>query len=121
MTETRTYVKVTYVAQAFDKPILTAHTWDDLVAGIDEYFGVGEDPTIRRISWNPYDSKYPDDYEGYFEYEVDDFKGGSEIDKVKVYCVEFYPLTKCEKATQKEALIELININLEDENTDTTT
>jgi hypothetical protein len=97
MAETRSYIRVTWVAQAYDKPIVTAHTWDDLVAGVDEYYGAGEDPKVKKIGWNPYDSKYPDDYEGYFEYEVDDFNGGTEIEKVKVYCVEFYPHTKYEK------------------------
>ena len=121
MTETRSYIRVTWVAQAYDKPIVTAHTWDDLVAGVDEYYGAGEDPKVKKIGWSPYDSKYPDEYEGYFEYEVDDFNGGTEIEKVKVYCVEFYPHTKYEKQIQKEALIELMNINLENENTDTTT
>jgi hypothetical protein len=42
--------------------------------------------------------------------------GGLEFEQVKVYCVEFYPYTKYEVDIQKEALIELTNINLEDEN-----
>lgn len=113
MTQTRTYIQVTWVAQAYAKPIATAHTWEDLLVGIDDYYGVGNDPKVKKLDWHPYDSKYPDDYEGYFEYEVDDFNGGTEIEKVKVYCVDFYPYTKYEKEIQKEALIELTNINLE--------
>ena len=93
MVQTRTYVRITYVAQAYDKPIVTAHTWEDLIAGVDEYYGVGHDPKVKKISWNPYDSKYPDEYEGYFEYEVDDFNGGTEIEQVRVYGVDFYPYT----------------------------
>jgi hypothetical protein len=109
----RTYIRVTWVAVSqWDKPIATAHTFDDLKLGIDEYFGVGKD----QLEWIPYESKYPDDYEGYFKYEVDDFNGGTELEEVRVYCVEFYPHTKYEVDTQKEALIELTNINLEDEN-----
>jgi hypothetical protein len=109
----RTYIRVTWVAVSqWGKPIATAHTFDDLKLGIDEYFGVGKD----QLEWIPYESKYPDDYEGYFKYEVDDFNGGSELEEVRVYCVEFYPYTKYEVDTQKEALIELTNINLEDEN-----
>jgi len=109
----RTYIRVTWVAVSqWDKPIATAHTFDDLKLGIDEYFGVGKD----QLEWIPYESKYPDDYEGYFKYEVDDFNGGTELEEVRVYCVEFYPYTKYEVDTQKEALIELTNINLEDEN-----
>ena len=109
----RTYIRVTWVAVSqWGKPIATAHTFDDLKLGIDEYFGVGKD----QLEWIPYESKYPDDYEGYFKYEVDDFNGGTELEEVRVYCVEFYPYTKYEVDTQKEALIELTNINLEDEN-----
>ena len=109
----RTYIRVTWVAVSqWGKPIATAHTVDNLKLGIDEYFGVGKD----QLEWIPYESKYPDDYEGYFKYEVDDFNGGTELEEVRVYCVEFYPTTKYEVDTQKEALIELTNINLEDEN-----
>ncbi len=41
------------------------------------------------------ESKYGDAYEGYYEYE---FLFGGEIikDKVKVYCLDYYPHTKYE-------------------------
>lgn len=115
MTQTRTYIRVTYVALShYGKPIATAHTEEDLKAGIDEYYGIGIDSKAKYIEWAPNNSKYPDELEGHYVYEVDDFNGEIEIEKVKVYCVDFYPHTKYEKQIQKEALIELTNINLED-------
>ena len=39
----RSYIRVTYVALShYGKPIATAHTFDDLKLGIDEYFGEGK-------------------------------------------------------------------------------
>jgi len=98
MAETRTYIKVTYVALSqWGKPIATAHTEEDLKAGIDEYYGIGTDNKAKYIEWVPFNSKYPDEFEGHYVYEVDDFNGGLEFEQVKVYCVDFYPHTKYEK------------------------
>ena len=107
----RSYIRVTYVALShYGKPIATAHTFDDLKLGIDEYFGAG------HLEWIPYDSKYPDDYEGHFKYEDDN----GDIETVKVYCVDFYPETKYEveddrndtitvsKELQKQLIIEMM-------------
>jgi hypothetical protein len=89
----RSYIRVTYVALShWGKPIATAHTFDDLKAGIDEYFG--EDK--NQLEWIPYESKYPDEYEGYFKYKANDFNWDGEIETVTVYCVDFYPYTKYE-------------------------
>ncbi len=109
----RTYIRVTYVALShWGKPIATAHTFDDLKAGIDEYFGEGK----NQLEWIPYDSKYPDDYEGHFKYKDDN----GDIETVKVYCVDFYPETKYEveddrndtitvsKELQKQLIIEMM-------------
>jgi len=71
-------------------------TFDDLKLGIDEYFGPGK----NQLEWIPYESKYPDEYEGYFKYEADDFNGGTELEEIKVYCVDFYPHTKYEIETE---------------------
>ena len=111
----RSYIRVTYVALShYGSPIVTAHTFDDLKLGIDEYFGAG------HLEWIPYESKYPDDYEGYFKYEADDFNGGTELEEIKVYCVDFYPTTKYEveddrndtitvsKELQKQLIIEMM-------------
>lgn len=102
MVQTRSYIRVTYVAQVYNRPVVTAHTWDDLVAGVDDYYGIGKDPKSKKIRYTPNDSPYVESFEGYFEYEVDDFNGGIELERVDVYCVEFYPHTKYEVETNNE-------------------
>jgi hypothetical protein len=93
----RTYIRVTFVAMSpYGKPIVTAHTEKDLKAGLDEYYAIGKDSNAKYLDWTPYVSKYPDDFEGTYRYEVDDFNGGLELEEVKVYCVDFYPYTKYE-------------------------
>ncbi len=93
----RSYIRVTYVALShWGKPIATAHTFDDLKAGIDEYYGIGKDKDVKYLGWFPYESKYPDSYEGWFEYEVNDFNWDREIETVTIHCVDFYPYTKYE-------------------------
>jgi len=104
----RTYIRVTYVAMSpYGKPIVTAHTEKDLKAGLDEYYGIGTDSKAKYLDWSTYDTKYPDDLEGSYRYEVDDLNGGTEIEEVKVYCVEFYPYTKYE-VKDDQALTELM-------------
>ena len=102
MTQTRTYIRVTWVAQVYNKPVVTAHTWDDLVAGVDDYYDIGKDPKAKKIRYTPNDSPYVESFDGYFEYEVDDFNGGIELERVDVYCVDFYPHTKYEVETNNE-------------------
>jgi hypothetical protein len=102
MTQPRTYIRVTWVAQVYDKPVVTAHTWDDLVAGVDDYYGIGKDPKAKKIRYTPNDSQYVESFDGYFEYEVDDFNGGIELERVNVYCVDFYPHTKYQEGTTWE-------------------
>jgi len=93
----RSYIRVMYIAiSQYGKPIVTAHTLSDLKAGLDEYYGIGKDPKTTYLDWTPYNSKYPDDFEGSYRYEVDDFNGGLELETVNVYCIEFYPTTKYE-------------------------
>lgn len=108
----RTYIRVTYVAMSpYGKPIVTAHTQKDLKAGLDEYYGIGKDSKAKYLDWTPYVSKYPDDFEGTYRYEVDDFNGGLELEEVKVYCIDFYPETKYEvedKQEQKQVLIDMM-------------
>ena len=88
----QTRIKVTYVAlNEYGKPILSASTFDDLKLGLDDYYGVES----KCLGFTPYQTKYPDEYEGYYEYE---YLFGNELTKdvVKVYCVEYYPHTKYE-------------------------
>lgn len=92
-----TRVKVTYIALDKDgnKPIMSAATFEDLRKGLDEYYAVGK-TDAECLGFTPYQTKYPDDYEGYYEYkwfmlirdELVEY-----IDKIKVYCVEFHPYT----------------------------
>ena len=94
----RTYIRITYVAILDGKPILTAHTQNDLKAGLDEYYG----ESSNCLGFTYYDSKYPDEYEGYYEYEYSmwhsdrDDKPTIYNDIVKVYGIDFYPTTKYE-------------------------
>jgi hypothetical protein len=63
----RTRVKVTYVAiSEYGKPIISAGSFKDLKIGLDEYYGIGTDSKAKYLDWNPYDSKYPDEYEGFY-------------------------------------------------------
>jgi hypothetical protein len=96
-----TQIKVTYVAVLTDgcKPIVSADTLESLKLGLDEYYGVVIG-VAKCISWNPFNSKYPDDYEGYYEYEwINEAHNNIEVetDTVKVYCIDFYPETKIDK------------------------
>lgn len=95
-----TRIKVTYVAVDAEtkKPIASAETFDDLRLALDEYYGVVIG-VAKCISWNPFNSKYPDDYEGYYEYEwINEVRDNIKVetDTVKVYCIDFYPETKYE-------------------------
>jgi len=93
MTETRTYIQGTWVAQVYNKPIITAHTWEDLLAGLDDYYqNDGE-----RLRYIPNNSQYVESFDGYFIYDTDDYNGGREFERVDVFCVDFYPYTKYEK------------------------
>jgi hypothetical protein len=92
-----TRVRITYVALDSDgnKPILSASTFKDLKNGLDDYYGVGgKDETAKCLGWFPYNTKFPDEYEGYFEYVYT--KQYEMKDKVKVYSVNYYPHTEYE-------------------------
>jgi len=92
-------IKATYLACDYDErfPIISADSFLNLRLALDDYCGADERKQATCKGFFPYDSKYPSDYEGYFEYEC--CKGNENpedtyIDKFRVYCVEFYPLTK---------------------------
>jgi hypothetical protein len=90
-------LKVTYVALDPDgRPIVTANEFDDLKKGLDEYYAVDRTDAIN-LGFTIYETKYPDDYMGYFGYKwtmiIRDEKI-PQIDTIKVYCVDFFPLTK---------------------------
>jgi hypothetical protein len=96
------YVAVTYLAiNEYGTPLVTAGTFDNLKKALDEYYGIGRDKS-ECIGFFPYITKYPDEYEGYYQYKyeskVRDFKTGefiteTQTEKIKVYCIVFYPYT----------------------------
>ena len=95
-----TRIKVTYVAVDSDgkKPITSTGSFDDLRKALDEYYAV-ERGEAECLGWNPYDSKYPDDYEGYYKYKWKNLVHNEielHTDTILVYCIEFYPETKYE-------------------------
>jgi hypothetical protein len=90
------HVKVTYVALNEDgKPIMTASEFDDLRKGLDDHYGVGR-LDAQCLGFTPYYTKYPDEYEGHYSYSyswiVKDEKV-TEIDVIKVYCIDYWPHT----------------------------
>lgn len=108
-----TRVKVTYLAMDEEKiPIASAATFEDLKAALDIYYGVQSD-SAKCEGWFPYDSKYPDEYEGYYKYSWHmnlDAIVEAGTDTVKVYCVDFYPHTVYDdKEEQKKLITELMN------------
>lgn len=91
-------IKVTYVAMEADghKPIVTANNFIDIRKGLDEYYAVDRTDAVC-LGFTDYVTKYPDDYMGHFGYSwtmtTHDVKE-TLIDTIKVYCVEFFPLTR---------------------------
>jgi hypothetical protein len=94
-----TRVKVTYVAMDEYKPIITASTFEELRAGLDDYFGVGWPGSDSLcMGFIPYETKYPDTYEGHYTYSytTKDTRTGlikTELEVIKVYCVDYHPHT----------------------------
>lgn len=91
-----TRVKVTYVAlEEYGKPITSASTFEDLRKALDEYYAVDR-TDAQCLGFIPYNTKYPDEYEGYYSYSystmIKDIKR-TDIDIIKVYCIEYYPHT----------------------------
>jgi hypothetical protein len=106
-------IKVTYIACDYEYkfPVVSADSFDNLKLALDDYCGAGERNSGKCLGFTPYNTKYPDDYEGYYEYECckngNDWNSGTYIDKFRVYCIEFYPETKydvAEKTFKKEII-----------------
>lgn len=95
-----TRVKVTYIGMDNDgnRPIMSASTFEDLKAGLDDYYGC-DGRGGEYLGWTPYETKYPTEYEGFFEYRVSmvhssrDTEPTVYTDIVKVYCIDYYPHT----------------------------
>ena len=90
-----TRLRVTYVAMDEYKPILSASSFDAIKEGLDEYYGVDKGQA-ECLGFTPYNTKYPDDYEGHYSYSYTIKRYDKEItniDVVKVYCVNYHPHT----------------------------
>ena len=91
-------IKVTYVAMEADgyKPIVTANDFESLKKGLDEYYAVDRTDAVC-LGFTPYETKYPDDYMGHYGYSwtmINHDIKETLIDTIKVYCVDFFPLTR---------------------------
>ena len=67
-------------------PVLTATTLEKVKQLLDEYMGLPpyfEDKDVEYLGYFPYDSKYPDIYEGTYKYRY-----GDEIQEFGLYCME---------------------------------
>lgn len=91
-----TYVKVTYVALNQDgKPITTADNIENILKAVDNYFGV-EKGQAECLGFYPFETKYPDEYEGYIEYKYE-HNEEQYLEKIRIYCIEYFPHTVYEK------------------------
>lgn len=91
-----TRVKMTYVAvNEYGRPIISASTFDDLRKGLDEYYAVDR-TDAKCLGFIPYETKYPDEYEGHYSYSYStitrDVKH-TDVDVIKVYCIDYFPHT----------------------------
>ena len=71
-------------------PILTATTVEKVKQLLDEYMGLPpyfEDKDVEYLGYFPYDSSYPDIYEGTYKY-----RDGNEIQELGLYCMEINAL-----------------------------
>ena len=67
-------------------PVLTATTLEKVKQLLDEYMGLPpyfEDKDVEYLGYFPYDSSYPDIYEGTYKY-----RDGDEIQEFGLYCME---------------------------------
>ena len=88
-----TRVKVTYVAVSDGAPIVSAGTFDDLRKALDKYYAVGK-TDAQCLGFVPYNTKYPDEYEGHYTYSYPSHdEKSTDLDVVKVYCINYYPHT----------------------------
>jgi hypothetical protein len=74
-------------------PIASSNNLNELLLAVDYHHGAHEkfDNESTRISWNPFNSKYPSDYEGKLIYDCPTYKdGGRETVAIKIYSVEYF-------------------------------
>ena len=71
-------------------PLVVAPTMEDLKAALDERYD--GDERNKCLGFTPY--KFPDVYEGFYEYEYYDHSGMDHKDTIKVYSIDYYKQTK---------------------------
>lgn len=84
-----------YVAIDNDNiPIASSNNLNELFLAVDYHHGAHEKykNESTRISWEPYNPKYPSDYEGRLLYDCPMYSvpGGREVVKVNIYSVDYF-------------------------------
>ena len=92
--KTQKYMYVVVVDDDSRRPIIVAPDTKTLETRLDDYCGATDkyNHSGKRIKYVPYNSKYPDDYDGYYLYEITSPIQGGNVsvceEKYHVYCVE---------------------------------
>ena len=76
-----TRVKVTYIATSDGVPIVSASTFDNLRKGLDDYYAIDRTPA-KCLGFVPYETKYPDEYEGHYTYSYPVYEEYANINKI---------------------------------------
>ncbi len=83
-------MKLVWIALRYNRPIVSASSFKGLKVGLNEYYNIGIDPKSKCLGYKTRECNYPDDLDGYYEYECDDQDGGVEVERIEVYCIDFY-------------------------------
>lgn len=92
-----------YVAVDNDNvPIAASDNLYELILAVDYHHGAH--PKFKnestRVSWIPYDSKYPSDYEGKLTYDCPTYvEEARELSEVRIYSVEHFIKQKNDTTT----------------------
>jgi len=92
-----------YVAIDDDNiPIATSDDINELLLAVDYHHGAHEKfkNESTRVSWEPFYSKYPSEYEGKLTYDCHSYKdGGRETVQVRIYTVDHFNKNKNDTGT----------------------
>ena len=76
-----------------DVPIATSNDREELFKAVDYHVGAHEKfkNESTRVSWTPYNPKYPSDYEGRLLYDCPTYTDeGREVIAIRIYSVEHF-------------------------------
>jgi hypothetical protein len=83
-----------YVAMDNDcVPIATSNDREELFKAVDYHVGAHEKfkHESTRVDWEPYNPKYPSDYEGRLLYDCPTYTDeGREVIAIRIYSVEYF-------------------------------